>query len=81
MGLLDKYEDGLWHIESEIGKGSFGQVYLISKVEYGFKSYSALKVIPVPQSNSEIGQMQSEGMDDASISEYIGEMVHDIMHE
>jgi hypothetical protein len=57
MAFMDRYDNGSWHIESELGIGGYGKVYKISKVEFGFKSYSALKVIPVPQSSLEIDRI------------------------
>jgi serine/threonine protein kinase len=81
MAFIDRYDNGLWHIESKLGEGAFGVVYKISKEEHGFVSAAALKVIPVPQSGEDIQQLKSEGIDEGSISEYIGEIVKDVMQE
>jgi hypothetical protein len=52
LSFMNEYDSGAWRLESEIGKGSFGTVYKISKEEHGEKRYAALKVIPVPQTSS-----------------------------
>ncbi|MDR1640686.1 MAG: protein kinase [Clostridiales bacterium] len=81
MSFIEKYNDGTWHIESLLGEGSFGKVYKVFKEDYGRKYYSALKVIPVPQSSSEISQLKAEGLKGESLTTYIGELVQDIMSE
>ena len=45
-----KYEPlfGGWNVEEEIGEGSFGTVYRISKEQLGHKYISAVKLISVP---------------------------------
>lgn len=57
-----------WHIESVIGTGAFGSVYLAKKSGYGPESdfYSAVKVIHVPANTSEIESMMADG---ASVNE------------
>lgn len=43
-----------WTIERLIGEGSYGKVYEITKTEYGITTTSALKIISIPQSQTEI---------------------------
>jgi serine/threonine protein kinase len=66
---------------SQIGEGEFSKVYKIVKEEFGFKYYSALKVIPVPQSSSEISQLKELGLDGDSLNTYIDDMVVDLIKE
>ncbi|MCR5830504.1 MAG: protein kinase [Lachnospiraceae bacterium] len=44
---------GDWKIESEIGKGSFGSVYRISRQDYTFVNMAAMKAICVPKDQKE----------------------------
>ncbi|MDR2751090.1 MAG: serine/threonine protein kinase [Clostridiales bacterium] len=81
MSFIDKYDSGTWRIESLLGEGAYGKVYKVSKEEYGYKSYAALKVIPVPHSSSEIGQLMSEGLSGDSLNSCISAMVEDIVRE
>ncbi|MDR1642559.1 MAG: leucine-rich repeat domain-containing protein [Clostridiales bacterium] len=81
MSFIDKYDSGTWRIESLLGEGAYGKVYKVSKEEYGYKSYAALKVIPVPHSSSEIGQLMSEGLSGDSLNSCISAMVEDITRE
>ncbi|MDR1641949.1 MAG: serine/threonine protein kinase [Clostridiales bacterium] len=82
MSFIDEYDRGEWRIESVLGNGAYGKVYKIFKEEAeGIKTYSALKVIPVPQSDSEIRQLMSEGLKGDQIRTYISAMVEDITRE
>jgi hypothetical protein len=81
LSFIEKYDKGVWTIESLIGEGGFGKVYKISKEEYGCKYFAALKVIPVPQTSSEVSHLMAEGLKGESLQAYIGEMVEDIMKE
>lgn len=51
-----------------IGRGSFGAVYEIERDILGEKEKAALKVITIPQSNSDISEMYSDGYDEESIT-------------
>jgi serine/threonine protein kinase len=81
MEFIERYDNGLWRIESLIGEGSFGKVYKISKEEHGYVSASALKVMSVPYSSEWLYQRISEGMDEGSISQYLDNALRDIMNE
>ena len=59
-----------WRIIRVIGKGSFGTVYEIEKDDvYGSGIRSALKVISIPSSSSEIVDLQNDGYSGQSITE------------
>ncbi|WP_312370284.1 protein kinase domain-containing protein [Lachnoclostridium sp.] len=70
-----------WYIDKELGEGSFGYVYKIYKEEYGTKYYSALKIIPVPRTELEVKELQYEGLDQNTSSEYFKDIVEVIYRE
>lgn len=59
-----------WKIESGIGIGGFGKVYKARKDLLGEETYSAIKVIRIPNDPAEVSDMQTSGMDEKSIREY-----------
>lgn len=72
-----------WEIERLIGAGSYGKVYEITKKEYGITTTAALKIISIPQSQTEIKNAYNEGMDEKSVTSYfkgfVDEMVNEIL--
>ncbi len=72
---------GSWYIEEEIGSGSFGTVFKIKKEIFGKTYYSALKIIRVPQNDSEIKSVRSELGDDDSVKAYYSNFVQDFSKE
>lgn len=71
-----------WRAVRLIGEGSFGKVYEIVRSNFGIEEHCALKVISIPSSEAELESMRSEGMDEASTTEYykglVGEFVQEI---
>ena len=59
-----------WTVESEIGRGSFGSVYRISREIFGKRGYSAMKVLRIPHESSDVMNLRAQGMNDASINSY-----------
>ena len=80
-----KYEPifGEWHIVREIGEGSFGKVFEIERVDdYNGDTYKAtLKIITIPQSESEIDTVLDNGMDEASATTYFKGVVDEFIDE
>lgn len=72
---------GNWYIEEKIGAGSFGSVYKIRREEFGVTYHSALKVIEIPQTGNDVSSLQSEGMDQNSISEYYTDLAQNFVKE
>lgn len=72
---------GNWYIDEKIGAGSFGSVYKIRREEFGSVYYSALKVIEIPQTGNDVSGLQSEGMDQNSISEYYTDLAQNFVKE
>jgi serine/threonine-protein kinase len=78
-----KYEPifGSWYISREIGKGSFGTVYEITREEYGTTYKAALKVITVPQDEDDVKLRMTESTDADSITEYYEGVLKEIINE
>jgi len=72
---------GAWHVDSLLGEGSFGKVYKVRREEFGKISYSAVKMLSIPQNPADLRQMRSEGLDEASTRSYFYAMVTDMIKE
>jgi len=74
---------GIWQIEDQIGKGSFGCVYKAFREEFGKKYYCAIKHISVPRDEDEVREFLKDNMtDDPSVaSEYYHQLASDITNE
>ena len=70
-----------WTVESLIGEGGFGKVYKITRSEYGFVYESALKVGRIPEKESEVEAVRSEGLDEESVEAYFRGKVDDLVSE
>ena len=70
---------GDWTIVRLLGEGSFGAVYEVERSDYGITTRSALKVIRVPHSPSDLKAALSEGMDERSVTTYFQGMVDEIV--
>ena len=70
-----------WKIVREIGRGSFGVVYEIEKDNFGHKEKSALKVISIPQNNSEIDDLLCDGLNEESITSRYENYMQDVVRE
>lgn len=70
-----------WEVVRTIGEGSFGKVFEIVRKEYGIEEHSALKVISIPQSDSEIQSLKNDGMTDNDTTEYFKGIVNDFVQE
>jgi serine/threonine-protein kinase len=90
MTDIKKYEPlwGTWFVESLLGEGSFGKVYKIHRRESVWNqpgldriNYAAVKIISIPQYQSEIQQMRNEGLDESAINYLIDDFVKKIISE
>ena len=70
-----------WETVRVIGHGSFGTVYEIERDNYGHKEKSALKVVSIPQSASDVDDLISDGYDEESITARFQEYMQDIVQE
>ena len=70
-----------WIIVRKIGQGTIGNVYEIKKEGYGEEIRSALKVIRIPQSQSDIKEAVNEGMTKNEVIDYFRKSVDEILRE
>ena len=70
-----------WKNETLLGEGSFGKVYKAVRTEHGLTTYSAIKVVSIPQSSAELNALRSEGMSDNAATSYFEGAVSDIVNE
>lgn len=70
-----------WKIIEKIGEGSFGKVYKAQRTEHGKSFYSAIKIINIPGSQSELNSVRSETGDDHSAREYFQNLVEECIQE
>ncbi len=70
-----------WKITRIIGEGSYGKVMEIERNEFGLNIQSALKVISIPQTESEVRMIAGEGLDDKSVTSYFYGFVEEIIKE
>ena len=72
---------GSWYVDEKLGEGSFGKVYKVHKEEFGRTYEAAVKIISIPQSDADILQAKSEGLNDESARSYFQAFVTDIIQE
>ncbi|MDR2572474.1 MAG: protein kinase [Oscillospiraceae bacterium] len=70
-----------WKVDSLIGEGSFGKVYKAVREEHGMTTYSAIKIVSIPQSDAEITALRSEGMSKEATTSYFQGAVNDFVNE
>ena len=66
-----------WKIIEKIGEGSFGKVYKAQRTERGKSFYSAIKIINIPGSQSELNSVRSETGDDQAARQYFQNLVEE----
>ena len=71
---------GNYTLVKELGEGSYGKVYEAHRVDYGTYK-SAIKIITIPKSQSEVNAVRARGMDDASATMYFQGFVDKVAHE
>ncbi|MBQ0000607.1 MAG: serine/threonine protein kinase [Clostridiales bacterium] len=70
-----------WEIVEKIGEGSFGKVYKAKQVKEGKTRYSAIKIISIPASQSELDSIRSEIRNESEVRAYFRELVDDCVEE
>ena len=70
-----------WTVEEEIGAGAYGHVYKVSRRVGEKKYYSAVKVIRIPQSDSEVKAAMAEDGSHSATRAHFRELVEDYKHE
>ena len=72
---------GSWYISKKIGEGAYGKVFEVVREEFGRQYHSALKIITVPQSDSEWESALTNGMDELSVTSFFKGFVDEIINE
>jgi len=70
---------GSWYITKFLGNGNFGKVFEIEREDFGETYRAALKIITVPQNESEVRHVKNSGLDDTSVFEYFESVVKNIV--
>ena len=83
MTDIKQYEPlwGSWYVDEQLGEGAYGKVYKVHKEEFGRIYEAAVKIISIPQSEADIIQAKSEGLNDESARSYFQAFVTDIIQE
>lgn len=72
---------GNWQLTRLIGEGSYGKVYEAQREDFGTIYKAAIKIITIPQSDSEIKSARAEGMDEESLTDYFRSFAEEIVQE
>jgi len=72
---------GNWTLTKPIGEGSYGRVFEAEREDFGTTYKAAIKIITIPQSQSEIISARAEGMSDESVTAYFRSFVEEIVRE
>lgn len=72
---------GNWTITRELGQGTYGKVFEVKKSEFGLTVVSAMKVMTIPHSQTEVKTAMSEGMDGESLTRYFEGIVQNVLRE
>lgn len=57
-----------WKTGKLLGRGSFGAVYEIERDVFGHAEKAALKVLSIPQNESDIEELYDSGFDEESVT-------------
>ena len=72
---------GEWKLAKLLGQGSYGKVFAGEREDFGVIYRAAIKIITIPQSQTEIQSVRSEGLDEASVTAYFRSMVEEMVQE
>ncbi len=70
-----------WKTIRKLGEGSFGKVYEVRREQFGIVEHSAVKVISIPSSESEMQSLRNEGMSQNDVTHYYRGIVEDFVQE
>ena len=70
-----------WTLTRLIGEGGFGRVYEAEREDYGHTYKAALKIITIPQNQSEVMSVLADGMDERSVEAYFNGFVEELVEE
>jgi SLAP domain-containing protein len=72
---------GNWILSELIGEGSYGRVFKAEREEYGRLYQSAIKIITIPKSQSELRSAMADGMNEDSVATYFHTFVDELVDE
>ena len=72
---------GSWTLVKLLGEGAYGKVYEAHREDFGTTYTAAIKVMTIPQSQSEVESARAEGMDEESVTAYFRSLVGDVVQE
>lgn len=67
-----------WKYDGFLGRGGFGEVYRVRREEFGNTSYAALKIVRIPSDESELQDLEDDGV---SANTYFKGVVEDYVNE
>ena len=70
-----------WEIEKRLGKGAYGEVYKVGRHDSNVDSYAAIKVITIPNDESEVESLKADGFDLDNTKHYFQNIVDDFVNE
>ena len=70
-----------WEIGEFLGEGSFGKVYEAVNKNHGVEMFSAIKVISIPQSPSELQELRAQGMNIEDSKKYLEDRLNIYLRE
>ena len=70
-----------WQIVELIGEGSYGKVYRAVRRDFGAEMFSAIKIITIPKSQSDLNVLRADGMDINESRTYLEGIVNSFVHE
>ena len=70
-----------WSVERKIGKGAYGVVYEAKRTDHTVESKAAIKVITIPESESELASLRAEGLSEDDTKKYLEGIVNDFVKE
>lgn len=84
INYYKKYEpiDGKWYFTRELGSGTFGTVFEVERKDFPDMK-SAMKIISIPNSQSEVRSYQEENydLDEQSVTSYFYGFVEEFVKE
>ena len=72
---------GNWELVNLLGQGSYGKVYAAHREDFGTLYKSAIKIMTIPLTRSEVESALSEGMDEQSAASYFRSFVGNMVKE
>lgn len=70
-----------WEAVQKVGEGSFGKVFKCVRKEYDIETVCAIKVVSVPQSESEVNAIRAEYSSEESVKAHFKEVVDEFANE